>query len=112
MFGSGYGAIALQPYFGVNRYANYHGGRPPAFWLWSRRNDMERNFQRDIGQRPEFVVVSVGPISRAQTMEDAIRQTAALRASRYTVSGEFPGWIPWFGSPLEEESYLVLKRAD
>ncbi len=110
VFGCGYSATALQPYFPRNLYANYHDGGPPAFWLWSARNDMPKHFMRGLERRPEFVVLSTRPAPPPMGLMRALAQLGRFQSEGYTIAGVFRGQIPWYGSVLEDESYIVLKR--
>jgi len=109
IFGDGFPTVALQPYFGSNLFANYHGGRPPAYWIWSPRNDMARGLRRFPDARPAMIVITVGSLGTAGSMAEAYAKAAESAPFGFHVAGAFEGHLTWFGSPFEEESYLVLE---
>jgi hypothetical protein len=111
VFGCGYKAIALQPYFRRNLYANLHGGQPPAFWRWSPANGLPAYFLRHIDQRPEYIVLASDLwLEPSWALLPVLAQAESLRPHGYSIAGIFAGRIPWYDDVREAESYVVLRR--
>jgi hypothetical protein len=110
VFGDGFRVVALQPYFKSNLFANYHGGAAPAYWLWTRGNELADGLSRLREVRPNLVVLTVGMRGTASSLAEARKQAADLEADGYRLMKVLEGHLTWFGYPLEEESYLVLER--
>jgi len=114
LFAAGGRCVELQPYFPHNRFANYHNGRPPAFWDFSTRNEwpgadpgrmrewMAEQFQAE----PDFFLISTGASSDA-TYRWAIRQNRDYRLLR-----AFRGALYWKDGvfqPLDFELYQRVR---
>jgi hypothetical protein len=105
IFAFGVKSISLLPYYDRNLFANYHGGRLPAFWFWSTENDMDGNINRIGTDRPASVVVSVTRESDARLA--TVRQT--LVQNGYQLKRRFNGALYWKSWILESDTYELWR---
>jgi hypothetical protein len=101
IFAYGFKSISVLPYFKANVFDNYHRGRAPSFWLWSRQNDMNHDMEALAVARPQSVVLSV--VSDADPFVIALKQK--LARSGYQPVRRFDGSIYWKDRVLEGDSY-------
>ncbi|GAC1330154.1 MAG: hypothetical protein NVSMB17_07230 [Candidatus Dormibacteria bacterium] len=102
LYGSGFWAMALQPYFDHNIYANYHDGAPPPFWLWETRNRF--------GTAPAYLGVF---------HPDYILYGIKFKKERvvpeyhgYRLVRSFPGELYWKTGSIEAEAFVLFQRED
>lgn len=110
VYGEGFRSVALQPYFKSNLFANYHGGAPPAYWIWSTKNDSSLVFHHSSDPLAEMIVINVGPYEGAENMADAYTRASAYAGFGFRVAAACRGHSIWYGKEFEEESYLILQR--
>jgi hypothetical protein len=109
IFAAGYEAMALQPYFGRNLYANYHQGDNDSFWYWRKSNEMPQTMSSIPANRPDVLVVSL----RTPEQSDAAGQLLkTLPQSGYVLDGQFDGHVYWKSSEAESESFLIIRKED
>ncbi len=102
VFATHWAAMAVNPYFRRNIYANYNSGDGPSYWWWSHNSNI--NHEPDFVERraPRYVVDAVkirGGESWALGHLDGYRLTAV-----------FPGNLYWKDSVVEPDVYLLLER--
>jgi hypothetical protein len=103
IFGIGFPAVAVLPYFERNIYDNYHAGKNPSYWDWSSKNDMIVD-PADIERRqPDYVVVPLKAIGT----EAVLKQFPSYRQDSV-----FHGMLYWKAGGLEPDVYVLLRRAD
>lgn len=107
IYGSGYEAISIQPYFTKNIFANYHDGQKPAFWLWNTSNRFPQLMSSIPPERPDVLVVALRSDEEKTAAEQLIRR---LPDAGYVLAGRFDGQLFWKSSVLETESFLVARR--
>jgi len=107
IYGAGYEATSIQPYFPKNIFRNYHDGRSPAFWLWSTANQYPQVMPSVPPERPDVLILSL----RTYAQRDAAAQLVrSLPEAGYEVAGRFDGQLYWKSAVLEPESFLVARR--
>jgi len=102
LYGSGFWAMALQPYFDHNIYANFHDGTAPPFWLWESRNRF--------GSAPAYLGVF---------HPDYILYGIKFKKERavpvyygYRRGKSFPGELFWKTGSIEGEAFVLFQRED
>ncbi len=107
IYGAGYEATSIQPYFATNIFRNYRDGRNPAFWLWSTANGYPQVMPAVPAERPDALVLSL----RTDAQRDAAAQLMrSLPQAGYVLAGRFDGQLYWKSSVLEPESFLVARK--
>jgi hypothetical protein len=107
IYGAGYEATSIQPYFPKNIFRNYHDGRSPAFWLWSTANQYPQVMPSVPPERPDVLILSL----RTDAQRDAaLRLVRSLPEAGYAVAGRFDGQLYWKSAVLEPESFLVARK--
>ncbi len=101
IFAYGFKSIAVLPYFHSNLFDNYHFGRAPSFWLWSKQNDMDGDSASLSVARPRSVVLSV--VNSADPGLIAIQRK--LMEAGYHEVRRFGGSLYWKDRVLEGDSY-------
>jgi hypothetical protein len=102
IYGSGFWAMALQPYFDHNIYANYHDGRPPSFWLWEKRNRFGMPPARLADARPDYILYGI-----------KFRWDRKVpRYSGYREVRTFTGGMFYQVAVIEAETYVLFQRED
>lgn len=109
LFGSGFGIIAIQPYFDHNIFANASS----AWWDWSmsnpmlgrksvveRKQDAEHWVAAMAARRPAWFLVAL-----KQPPDD--RRAQLIAASGYHLVATFPGAVHWKDHEYERETYAL-----
>jgi hypothetical protein len=107
IYGAGYEATSIQPYFPKNVFRNYHDGRNPAFWLWSTANDYPQVMPEVPPERPDVLILSLRTDAQRDAAAHLVR---SLSQAGYAVAGRFDGQLYWKSSVLEPESFLVARK--
>lgn len=119
LFGIGFPALGLQPYFDHNIYANYPTRGGFCFWDWSTRSPwfyatsfsldrrvMQGWFERQIAQQPEFVVLSV------KFSSDLLYIRWFRAHPEYRIVQRFDGHHFWKNVMSEPEVFLLYARTE
>jgi hypothetical protein len=107
IYGAGYEATSIQPYFPKNILRNYHDGQNPAFWLWSTANQYPQVIPAIPPERPDVLILSL----RTDTQRDVAAQLVrSLPQAGYATVGRFDGQLYWKSDVLEPESFLVARK--
>lgn len=109
IYGAGYEATSIQPYFPKNIFHNYHDGHNPAFWLWSTANPYPQTMSAVPPERPDALIVSLRTDEQRSAAAQLVR---SLPKAGYQLVGRFAGQLYWKSSVLEPESFLVARRKD
>jgi hypothetical protein len=105
IFAYGFKSISVLPYFQSNIFDNYHSGHSPSFWLWSKRNDLDRDLVTLSVARPQSVVLSV--VNDADPGLIALR--IKLMEAGYQLVRRFDGSLYWKDRVLEGDSYELWR---
>lgn len=117
LFGSGFPAIALQPYFPRNIFTNYVSEGGFAFWDWSteapwlykpktqlRFEDIVNWNARLLAPEPDYLLLTMKFPSDRLILE-GVQQSGA-----YEIEAVFPGQLAWKGRSIEPETFVLLRR--
>ena len=107
VYGAGYEAMSIQPYFAENLFRNYHGGAPPSFWLWRTSNTFPQVMSSIPAERPDTIVVSLRTAAQRIAANELVR---CLPHSGYAIAGRFDGRLFWKTEAMESEDFLVLHK--
>jgi hypothetical protein len=107
IYGAGYEATSIQPYFPKNIFRNYHDGKNPSFWLWSTGNRYPQVMPAVPPERPDVLILSLRNDWQADTAAQLVR---SLPQAGYALVGRFDGQLYWKSSALEPESFLVARK--
>ncbi len=101
LFATGFATVALLPYFETNIFANYHNRQKPAFWIWSKANDMIEDPRRIEEMQPDYVIMTIKAPGGESFMQllPSYRQVAV-----------FEGLLYWKTFALEPDYYILLER--
>jgi type II secretory pathway component PulM len=92
--------VAVLPYFSDMPFADYNGGKLPAYYPWSRNNNPLPSNSAVLARSPEVIVFAVES-----------RSTQAVYClPGYSVATVFPGDVIVVGVRYESETYVVFKR--
>ncbi len=98
----GFPALAVQPYFDRNVFANYHDGKKASFWEWKQENGLDPHSPTKIvAAKPDWVVLNV-------KFRGSPKQPK--RFPGYRVRASFPGALAFKTSTFEREAFLLLER--
>jgi hypothetical protein len=104
IFGYGFAAEAVQPYFDHNIYPNFRNGEPSCYYDWS---EAYRNFDQpeDVAQsKPAYVLVGY------KTEGDRILIGHTVKQSGYALLQHFEGNLYWHDDVLEPDALDLYQR--
>jgi|HubBroStandDraft_2_1064218.scaffolds.fasta_scaffold30910_2 hypothetical protein len=111
---AGFKAMAVQPYFSANIFANYQGGAPqPSYIVW-KRGEAWRPFATLAEARAavaggyDLLLLSTDGIAP----DDLVQFERMAGGQGYRVIAAYPDSLEWKGYAFDDDKLILLARAD
>jgi hypothetical protein len=104
LYGFGFGAVAVQPYFDRNIFPNFRNGQPSAYYDWS---EAYRNFEglEELKQtQPQYVLVGY------KDAGEHVLTGRTVKKSGYRLIKHFDGDLYWHDDVLEPDAFDLYQR--
>lgn len=108
IFATRFHSISILPYFDRNIYCNYNDGNKPAFWFWSRQNEMYSQTLDSIPEyHPDWVLYGV----KYYLHDNKSDPTPKLpEIEGFRLVKVFNGGLYWKERMIETDSFALYKK--
>lgn len=102
----GFSTVAVLPFFSNNIFVNQRTAAGTSFWRWSKSDPEPHNVTRIQSEKPELVIVATHDPYTEQFSNSRMCEMG------YVPVHESQGALPWKGSTLQSETYVIFERAN